>query len=112
MEATRERSRRSDDFASESAFISRDADAAATGRAELHPGYRASRRTVSPPREGKVDLTIFVDYSSVEVFINGGEKIMTSLVFPAGGAPTVNAVTAEGSLALKSFSYRRLVATR
>lgn len=100
------------DFASESAFISRDADAAATGKAELHPGYRASRRTVSPPREGKVELTIFVDYSSVEVFINGGEKTMTSLVFPTGGAPTVKAVTAEGSLTLKSFSYRRLASTR
>lgn len=100
------------DFASESAFISRDADAAATGKAELHPGYRTSRRTVSPPREGKVELSIFVDYSSVEVFINGGEKTMTSLVFPTGGAPAVKAVTAEGSLTLKSFSYRRLAATR
>ena len=40
------------DFASESAFISRDADAAA-GKAELHPDYRATRRTASPPREGK-----------------------------------------------------------
>lgn len=100
------------DFASESAFISRDADAAATGKAELHPDYRASRRTVSPPREGKVDLTIFVDYSSVEVFINGGEKTMTSLVFPTAGAPTIKAVTAEGSLTLKSLSYRRLASTR
>ena len=98
------------DFASESAFISRDADAAA-GKAELHPDYRASRRTASPPREGKVELTIFVDYSSVEVFINGGEKTMTSLVFPTAGAPTVKAVTAEGSLTLKSFSYRRLAST-
>ena len=100
------------DFASESAFISRDADAAAAGKPELHPGYRASRRTVSPPREGKVELTIFVDYCSVEVFINGGEKTMTSLVFPTAGAPSVKAVTAGGSLTLKSFSYRRLASTR
>ncbi|MGP4031012.1 glycoside hydrolase family 32 protein [Pseudarthrobacter sp. 1C304] len=100
------------DFASESAFLSRDTDAAATGIADLHPGYRETRRTASPPREGKVDLAIFVDYSSVEVFINGGEKTMTSLVFPTGGAPALNAATSGGSLTLKSFSYRQLASTR
>ena len=95
------------DFATESAFISREADAAATGKAELSPDYRASRRAVSPARNGKVELTIFVDYCSVEVFINGGEKTMTSLVFPAAGTPGVKAVTAGGTLTLKSFSSRR-----
>jgi levanase len=99
------------DFANESAFISRDADAAATGKAELSAGYRASRSAVSPPRDGKVELTIFVDYCSVEVFINGGEKTMTSLVFPTGGTPSIKAVTAGGALTLKSFSYRRLATT-
>ena len=73
------------DFAGESAFISREADAAAAGKAELGPDYRATRRAVSPARDGKVELSIFVDHSSVEVFVNGGEKTMTSLVFPAAG---------------------------
>ncbi|WP_427170765.1 glycoside hydrolase family 32 protein [Arthrobacter sp. 92] len=99
------------DFANESAFISRDADAAAIGKAELSAGYRASRSTASPARDGKVELTIFVDYCSVEVFINGGEKTMTSLVFPIGGTPSIKAVTAGGALTLKSFSYRRLAPT-
>ena len=100
------------DFANESAFISREADAAATGKAELNPGYRASRRAVSPPRDGKVELTIFVDYCSVEVFINGGERTLTSLVFPSGGTRNIKAATAGGALTLESFSYRRLAPTR
>ncbi|WP_254788617.1 glycoside hydrolase family 32 protein [Arthrobacter sp. ok909] len=99
------------DFANESAFISRDADAAATGNAELSPDYPATRRAVSPPRDGKVELTIFVDYCSVEVFINGGEKTMTSLVFPTAGPQSIKAVTAGGALTLKSFSYRQLAPT-
>ena len=99
------------DFANESAFISRDADAAATGTAGLSADYRASRRAVSPPRDGKVELTIFVDYCSVEVFINGGEKTMTSLVFPTRGTPSIKAATAGGALTLKSFSYKRLART-
>ncbi|GIU56131.1 GH32 C-terminal domain-containing protein [Arthrobacter sp. NicSoilC12] len=79
---------------------------------EIDTGYRASRRAASPARNGTVELTIFVDYCSVEVFINGGEKTMTSLVFPAAGTPGVKAVTAGGTLTLKSFSYRRLASTR
>ena len=99
------------DFATESAFISRDTDAAATGKAGLSPDYRASRRAASPPRDGKVELSIFVDYCSVEVFINGGEKTMTSLIFPSTGTPSIKALTAGGTLTLKSFSYRRMAAT-
>ena len=99
------------DFETESAFISRDADAAATGKAELSPDYRASRYAVSPPRDGKVELTIFVDYSSVEVFVNGGEKTLTSLVFPTAGTSSIKAATASGTLTLKSFDYRRLAST-
>ena len=58
-----------------------------------------------------MELSIFVDYSSVEVFINGGEKTMTSLVFPSAGTPSIKAATAGGALTLKSFSYRRLAST-
>ena len=36
---------------------------------------------------------------------------MTSLVFPTAGTPSIKAVTAGGTLTLKSFSYRRLAAT-
>jgi levanbiose-producing levanase len=96
------------DFANESAFMTRYADASASGKADLGAEYWASRHVVSPPRDGKVELTIFVDYCSVEVFINRGEKTMTSLVFPSGGPASIKAATAAGSLTLKSFSYRRL----
>lgn len=99
------------DFAEGSAFITRDADAAATGNAELSPDYRATRRAASQTRDGKVELSIFVDHSSVEVFINGGEKTLTSLVFPTAGTPSLKAVTAGGTLTLKSFSCRRLAST-
>ncbi len=100
------------DFADGSAFISREADAAATGKPALGPDYRALRRAVSPPRDGKVELSIFVDHSSVEVFVNGGEKTLTSLVFPTAGKPSLKTVTAGGALTLKSFSYRRLASTQ
>ena len=52
-----------------------------------------------------------MDYSSVEVFVNGGEKTLTSLVFPTAGTPSIKAVTAGGTLTLEAFSYRRLAST-
>ena len=41
--------------------------------------------TVAPTFEndGKVELDIFIDRSSTEVFVNGGKSVMTNLVFPS-----------------------------
>lgn len=97
------------DFESETAFVSRDGAAKET--AGLAPEYGAVRRAESPPRDGQVQLTIFVDYCSVEVFVNGGEKTLTSLVFPAGAPKGIKALTKDKTLTLKSFSYTPMAAT-
>lgn len=39
--------------------------------------------------DGKLDLNVFVDTSSVEIFCNGGESVLTSLVFPQGTSRTL-----------------------
>lgn len=55
--------------------------------------------TVAPTREknGKIELRIFVDRSSIELFGNRGEFVMTNLVFPT--APYLNlSVSGEGKL--------------
>ncbi|MDQ1056990.1 levanase [Arthrobacter globiformis] len=98
-----------------------DAGTAWVGRAAVVPGAEAlgplftdRRSAQSPPRNGSapargsVDLTIFVDYSSVEVFVNGGEQTLTSVVLPRSGQPAVNAATSGGKLTLKSFKYTPL----
>ena len=96
------------DFESESAFVSRDGTARET--AGLAPDYGMVRRAESAPREGRVQLTIYVDYSSVEVFVNGGERTLSSLVFPAGAPKGLKALTKDGTLTLKSFSYTPMAA--
>ena len=97
-------------FKDETAFVARAA--VVPGVEPLGPVFTDRRTASSPPRGGQaqgrgtVELTVFVDYSSVEVFVNGGEQSFTSLVFPRGGQHTINAATAGGSMALKSFTYR------
>lgn len=96
-------------FEDETAFVSRAA--VVPGVDLLGPLFTDRRTASSPPRGGQADgwgtveLTVFVDYSSVEVFVNGGEQTFTSLVFPRDGRYSVSAATAGGSMALKSFRY-------
>ena len=84
----------------------------------LGPVFTDRRTAASPPRNGTapgrgtVELTLFVDYSSVEVFVNGGEQTLTSLVFPRSGQHTLSTTTFGGSVLLKSFRYTPLAAAR
>jgi fructan beta-fructosidase len=43
-----------------------------------------SQRNDAPARliDGKIKLHIFVDWSSVEVFVNDGEAVITNRIFP------------------------------
>ncbi|MFC5789995.1 glycoside hydrolase family 32 protein [Agromyces tardus] len=77
------------DFATQRAFLARDADAAA---AAMPPAYREVRTAPAPPHDGVVTLDVIVDASSVEVFVNGGDQVLSSLVF---GAPCANGLAVE-----------------
>jgi len=50
----------------------------------FHPAYLAMSRYETPllPENGKIRLRVFFDHSLVEVFANGGIKVMTAQVFP------------------------------
>jgi levanbiose-producing levanase len=107
-------------FEAGTAWVSRAA--VVPGADALGPLFTDRRSAQSPPRNGSapggspanpagrgsVELTIFVDYSSVEVFVNGGEQTLTSVVLPKSGQPAVSAATAGGKLTLKSFKYTPL----
>lgn len=103
-------------FAEGTASLSRAA--VVPGAEALGPVFTDRRTAQSPPRgsnapgRGSVELTVFVDYSSVEVFVNGGEQTLTSLAFPREGQHTVNAATTGGNVTLKSFKYTPLATAR
>jgi levanbiose-producing levanase len=100
------------DFDDGTAFVTRSA--VVPGVESLGRVFTDRRSAASPlrggsaPGRGTVELTVFVDYSSVEVFVNGGEQTLTSLVFPREGGHAVTAATAGGSATLKSFTYTPL----
>jgi levanbiose-producing levanase len=85
------------DFATQTAFVARDADAIA---ATMPDAYRTIRTVHAPPREGRVRLDIVVDVGSVEVFLpeTGATLSMISLGTTDAAGLDVQAVRAEAVL--------------
>ncbi len=58
---------------------------------------------VVPPENGQLRLHILVDQSSVEVFTNQGEKVMSALTFPGEDQKGIELFTSEGKALLVSL---------
>lgn len=52
---------------------------------------------------GKIKLELLLDKSSLEVFVNDGEKVLTTYVFPVTGADEVSAFSIGGNTLIKSL---------
>ncbi|HEY9357020.1 MAG TPA: GH32 C-terminal domain-containing protein, partial [Arthrobacter sp.] len=117
------------DFRNGTAFVVRDGDAASKGEGvkkaaassapaggkaqeKVDDAYRQARSVASPAVDGKVKLTIYVDRSSVEVFVNGGRQTLTSLVFPQEGPAGARLAGVGGSVSLTAATVTPLAATR
>lgn len=72
--------------------------------------FAAAQRVPVAPRDGRVDIDIVVDRSSVEVFAQHGQVCLTDLVLGLDGSQAVS-VTADGELVdhfdVRHFDVRR-----
>ena len=57
-------------------------DRTKSGNTAFHPKFAGVQAAPFPQKDGHVALRLFVDASSVEVFVNDGEQVLTSLIFP------------------------------
>jgi len=62
--------------------------------------------------DGKVKLHIFVDRSSVEVFINDGEQVITSRISPDPESTDLSLFADGGDAELVSLSFWTLFSIR
>jgi levanase len=108
------------DFAAGKAFVVRDGDEVAgrprpeadENKAAGHDTYRQIRTTKGGSGRGAVRLTVYVDRSSVEVFVEGGSQTLTSLVFPPSGAKDAGLAAAGGPVNVKSGTVTPLAGIR
>ena len=57
-------------------------DRTKSGKVAFHEKFASVDGMKVPPRDNRLMLDIFVDNSLVELYANGGEKVMTQQVFP------------------------------
>ena len=79
-----------------------------SGNVEFHPAF--SGRHEAPARivDGGIDLRIFVDRSTIEVFVNGGEAVISDRIFPQHGKPVVEAFAGDDSASFGRTTLHRL----
>lgn len=57
------------------------------------------------PQNGFVEFHVFVDHSSIEVFVNGGSAVLTSLIFPSQTDLGVQVFSNNGMTTLRSLDF-------
>lgn len=107
------------DFARGQAFVARDdafargasglfgeaagAAAAGTPKEASLEAYRAVRTSPGKPGAETVRLRVYVDRSSVEVFVDGGRSTITALTFPPAGDRSLRIGSVGGTVRLGSL---------
>jgi len=95
------------DFVHSQAFLVRDRDGFATNSMPEAPkGAYDTIRTALVPMEGNnVTLSVYVDWNSVEIFVNNGVASLSALLYPNEGAESIQMVSSNGRLSLEEFTY-------
>ncbi|EMD63984.1 glycoside hydrolase family 32 protein [Bipolaris sorokiniana ND90Pr] len=90
------------DFAEARAFLARDSDGTASDALGSEPKkvWDAVRSGVNHAGGSTVQLAIYVDYNSVEVFVNEGVPTLSGLIYPNQGAEGIEIVSDVGNLTL------------
>ena len=83
-------------------------DRTKSGNVSFHPAFAG--RHVAPARliEDSVRLRLYVDRSSIEVFINDGEAVISDRIFPTGTDPVVTAFAGHESAEISDVTLHAL----
>ena len=83
-------------------------DRTRSGRSDFSRDFPGVQRAPLAARNGKVRLRILVDWSSVEVFADRGQTVITDQIFPAATSDGVELFADGGSATVDSLKIRRL----
>lgn len=87
------------DATSDSVFV----DRARSGAVGFQPDIAARNTAPLSPTDGRVTLHVLVDRSSVEVFANGGARVLTHRLFPGSASDGVALFAQDGTATLLSL---------
>jgi levanase len=78
------------------------------GRSDFSRDFAGVQRAPLTARRGRVRLRILVDWSSVEVFADRGQRVITDQIFPASSSDGVGLFAEGGSAAVDALTIRRM----
>ncbi|MBT1171129.1 GH32 C-terminal domain-containing protein [Bifidobacterium sp. SO4] len=71
-------------------------------------GYRTAPLTEAELAAGTLDLRVFVDRGSVEVYVNGGHQVLSSYSYASEGPRAIRLAAESGSLTVSSLKLHHL----
>jgi fructan beta-fructosidase len=77
-------------------------DRSRSGNGEINKNRLVETVDITPIN-GRIKLKILLDKSSLEVFINGGEKVITTYIYPAKDANLLSAFSRGGRASITNF---------
>ena len=83
-------------------------DRTRSGRVDFSRDFPGVQRAPLAPRHGRVRLRVLVDWSSVEVFADRGQTVITDQIFPSASSDGVELFADGGSATLNSLKIRHL----
>lgn len=80
-------------------------DRSNSGQSDFYEEF--SHRNDAPVEliEGKIRFHIFVDWSSVEVFVNNGKRVITNRIFPDPESTGISVFAESGSATIESLQF-------
>ena len=73
-------------------------DRAKSGRVDFHKDFTGRYSAPIRLAGGELELRVFVDTSSIEIFVNAGETVLTSLILPQPDSRGIELNVEQGSL--------------
>ncbi|WP_284645737.1 GH32 C-terminal domain-containing protein [Paenibacillus silviterrae] len=80
-------------------------DRTKSGLSTFESGFAEIMQAPVQPNEGKLKLRVFVDESTLEVFANDGEAVVSSILFPNAVSNGLELFVSEGKVTLEKLRY-------
>lgn len=79
-----------------------------SGEVDFQQDFAGVHQALIKPEENCLQMHIFVDWSSLELFVNDGEISITDLIFPDPESEGLELYTKEGKVKIKSLEVYKL----
>ncbi len=77
-----------------------------SGDISFHKDFPSIERVKVYPVDGEITLQIFVDHSIVEIFVNGGEQVLTEQIFSRPGKHAFSTWTTAGGASITARAWK------